>query len=255
MKPDEKAPEQCTALRWVKLTVGSRRASTCFSVSSSVLTRWCDTKRYRSESQRLRTELRQRNRSRSKLTCCHACAFINYRSDFGIAKDPHPTSLPQTLWPISWKQLASCRTWAGPQQHKHCMLLTVGWLFEWVCFTFRLPRLLCDELVALWSVILWLEKPFQLFKGMSLHCTLSMHLQGVENSLNVESPLNSFVLKLPFDMHRKVHIKLDFQVENQPWALYIGRTALVLISQYPNQQMSKLKIFCNWGVGGGGERG
>ncbi len=37
--------------------------------------------------------------------------------------------------------------------------------------------------------------------------------------------------------------KLDFQVENQPRAVYIGRTALVPIYQYPIQKMSELKIF------------
>ncbi len=42
----------------------------------------------------------------------------------------------------------------------------------------------------------------------------------------------------------------DFQVENQPWAVYIGRTALVPICQCPSQEMSQLKIF--WNRRGGG---
>ncbi len=41
--------------------------------------------------------------------------------------------------------------------------------------------------------------------------------------------------------------ELDFQVENQPLAAYIGRTALVPICQCPSQEMSQLKIFCKGG--------
>ncbi len=41
--------------------------------------------------------------------------------------------------------------------------------------------------------------------------------------------------------------ELDFQVENQPRAAYIGRTALVPIYQYPSQKMSELKNFCRGG--------
>ncbi len=40
----------------------------------------------------------------------------------------------------------------------------------------------------------------------------------------------------------QVIVKLDFQVENQPRAAYIGRTALVPICQYPSQKMSQLKF-------------
>ncbi len=47
----------------------------------------------------------------------------------------------------------------------------------------------------------------------------------------------------------KHQLKLDFQVENQPRAAYIGRKALVLIYQGPSQQMSQLKKICARGGG------
>ncbi len=43
--------------------------------------------------------------------------------------------------------------------------------------------------------------------------------------------------------------QLDFQVENQPRAAYIGRTALVPICQDSSQQISQLKKNCPRGGG------